>query len=40
MFDLILKIAGVVVTLLSTIVRAVELAEKIRHQKNNRPDQG
>lgn len=40
MFDIILKIAGMIVTFLSTIVRVIELVDKIRHQKSNRADQG
>ncbi|MDE6567467.1 MAG: hypothetical protein K2K70_07025 [Lachnospiraceae bacterium] len=39
MLDLIVKIAGMVVTLFSTIVKAIELAYKLKHQKSNRPDQ-
>ena len=37
MLDLIIKIAGMVVTLLSTIVKVIELAYKMKHQKSNRP---
>ncbi len=40
MLDLIIKIAGMMVTLFSTIVKAIELAYKFKHQKSNRtPDQ-
>lgn len=39
MLDLIVKIAGMVVALLNTIVNAIELTYKFKHQKSNRPDQ-
>lgn len=39
MFEVILKIAGMTVTFLSTVVKAVELADKFLHQKSNRSDQ-
>lgn len=39
MLDTILKIAGMIVTALSTIVKAIDLAERYIHQKSNRTDQ-
>ena len=37
MLDTILKIAGMIVTTFSTIVKAIDLADRFRHQKSNRP---
>lgn len=37
MLDTILKIAGMIVTTTSTIVKAIDLADRFRHQKSNRP---
>lgn len=37
MFETILKIAGIIVTVINTIVKVVELVDKFRHQKSNRP---
>lgn len=39
MLETILKIAGMIVTAMSTIVKAIDLVEKFRHQKSNRTDQ-
>ena len=39
MMEIILKIAGMIVSLLGTIVKVVDLIEKFRNQKSNRPDQ-
>lgn len=36
MLDSILKIAGMIVTALSTIVNAADLVDRHRHQKSNR----
>ena len=36
MLDTILKIAGMIVTAISTIVKAIDLADRHRHQKSNR----
>lgn len=38
MLDAILKIAGMIVTVLSTIVKVIDLADRHRHQKSNRTD--
>ena len=35
--DTILKIAGMIVTVISTIVKAIDLVDRLRHQKSNRP---
>lgn len=40
MLETILKIAGIIVTGFSTIVKAIDLVERFKHQKSNRPDQG
>lgn len=32
-----LKIAGMIVSLLSTIVKAIDLIDRFAHQKSNRP---
>lgn len=37
MVETILKIAGMIVSLLSTIVKAIDLADRFTHQKSNRP---
>lgn len=37
MLEMILKIAGMVVSVLNTIVKVVELVYKFKHQKSNRP---
>lgn len=39
MLDTILKIAGMIVTALGTIVKVIDLADRHRHQKSNRTDQ-
>lgn len=39
MIDVILKIAGLIVSLLGTIVRTIDLIDKFRNQKSNRPNQ-
>ncbi len=39
MFDTVLKIAGMIVTALSTVVKVIDLAERYKHQKSNRADQ-
>lgn len=39
MLETILKIAGMIVTVMSTIVKAIDLVDKFRHQKSNRTDQ-
>lgn len=38
--ETILKIVGMIVTVTSTIVKAIDLVDKFRHRKSNRPDQG
>lgn len=40
MLETILKVAGMVVTAISTMVKAIDLADRFRHRKSNRPDQG
>lgn len=37
MLDTILKIAGMIVTLINTIVRAIDLVDRFKHRKSNRP---
>lgn len=37
MLETILKIAGMIVSATGTIVKAIDLAERLRHQKSNRP---
>ena len=37
MFETILKIAGMIVTGISTIVKAVDLVDRFTHRKSNRP---
>lgn len=37
MLEIILKIAGMIVTAISTVVKTIELIDKFRHQKSNRP---
>lgn len=37
--EIVLKIAGMIVAAMNTIVQAIDLAERFRHQKSNRPDQ-
>ena len=37
MLDTILKIAGMIVSAISTIVKAIDLVDRFRHQKSNRP---
>lgn len=39
MLEMILKIAGIIVSATGTVVKAIELADKFIHQKSNRPDQ-
>lgn len=39
MLDTTLKIAGMIVTALSTIVKAIDLVDRHKHQKSNRTDQ-
>lgn len=39
MLDTVLKIAGIIVTALSTIVKVIDLADRHKHQKSNRTDQ-
>ena len=36
MLETILKIAGIIVTAISTIVKAIDLVDKFKHQKSNR----
>lgn len=36
MLDTIFKIAGIIVTTISTIVKAIDLVDKFKHQKSNR----
>ena len=36
MLDTILKIAGMIVTAISTVVKAIDLVDKFKHQKSNR----
>lgn len=40
MLDTILKFAGMIVTVASTIVKAIDLVDRFRHRKSNHPDQG
>ena len=37
MLETILKIAGIIVTGFSTIVKAIDLADRFKHRKSNRP---
>lgn len=37
MLDTILKIAGIIVSAMGTIVKAIDLVDRLRHQKSNRP---
>lgn len=37
MLETILKIAGMIVTGFSTIVKAIDLVDRFRHRKSNRP---
>ena len=39
MLDTILKIAGMIVSAMGTIVKAIDLVDRFRHQKSNRTDQ-
>ena len=39
MLEMILKIAGMIVTAISTIVKAIDLVDRFRHRKSNRTDQ-
>ena len=39
MFDILIKISGMIVSLLGTIVKAADLVERLRNQKSNRSDQ-
>jgi len=39
MLDTILKIAGMIVSAIGTIVKAIDLVDRFRHQKSNRTDQ-
>lgn len=36
MLEMILKIAGMIVTAISTIVKAFDLVDRFKHQKSNR----
>ncbi len=38
MLDTILKIAGMIVSAIGTIVKAIDLVDRFRHQKSNRTD--
>ena len=35
-FEIILKIAGLIVSAIGTVVKAIDLIDKFRHQKSNR----
>lgn len=37
MLETILKIAGMIVTGFSTIIKAIDLVDRFKHQKSNRP---
>lgn len=37
MLETIIKIAGMIVTAISTIVKAIDLVDRLKHQKSNRP---
>ncbi len=37
MLDTILKIAGMIVSAIGTIVKAIDLVDRFRHQKSNHP---
>lgn len=39
MLETILKIAGMIVSAIGTIVKAIDLVDRFRHQKSNRSDQ-
>lgn len=39
MLDTILKITGIIVSTMGTIVKAIDLVDRLRHQKSNRTDQ-
>ncbi|MCM1225439.1 MAG: hypothetical protein NC548_64440 [Lachnospiraceae bacterium] len=36
MVELILKIAGIIVSAIGTVVKAIDLIDKFKHQKSNR----
>ncbi len=40
MIEAILKIAGMVVSLVGTIIKAIDLADRFKNQKSNRTRQG
>ena len=40
MLETILRIAGMIVSAADTVVKAMNLVEKRKHQKSNRPGQG
>ena len=37
MLEMVLKIAGMIVSGISTVVKVIDLIDKFRHQKSNRP---
>ena len=37
MLEIFLKIAGMIVTLISTVVKAIDLVDRFKHRKSNRP---
>lgn len=37
MFEIVLKIAGMIVSATDTIVKAIDLIDKFKRQKSNRP---
>ncbi len=39
MWETILQIVGMIVSLAGTIVKAIDLVDRFRHQKSNRTDQ-
>ncbi len=39
MLETILKITGMIVSAIDTIVKAIDLVDRFRHQKSNRSDQ-
>lgn len=39
MLEMILKIVGMIVSFMGTVVKVIDIADRFRHQKSNRSDQ-
>lgn len=39
MLEMILKIVGMIVSFMGTVVKVIDIADRSRHQKSNRSDQ-